>query len=102
MLGTSTLALMELLVVPKREGNARLAHRYRALLRDILGAPLIALEEDVAEAAGSYRAMYGFKTPVAVQLASAVAHGYDVLYTNDLQLARCPDLDVLLVELPDA
>ena len=52
MLGTSTLALMELLVVPKREGNARLAHRYRALLRDILGAPLIALEEDVAELCG--------------------------------------------------
>jgi len=98
ILGTSTLTLMELLVVPKREGNTRLAQKYRSLLKEILGVPLIALDDDVAETAAYCRAKYGFKTPDAIQLACATEHGYDVFYTNDRELTRCSDVDVVLVE----
>lgn len=101
VLGTSTLTLMELLVVPKREDNTHLVLKYKALLKDVLSLPLIALDEGVAEAAAAYRAGYGFKPPDAVQLASAVVHGYDVFYTNDRQLTHCPDIDVVLVTPAD-
>ena len=97
ILGTSTLTLLELLVVPKREKNERLATKYQALLADLLTDPPISLDETTAVKAADYRAAYGLKTPDAVQLATAVRHGYDLFYTNDRKLACCQDLEILLV-----
>ncbi len=98
MLGSSTMTLLELLVVPLRETNKRLALKYRTLLADLLSEPLIALDETIAEAASDYRARYGFNTPDAIQLATATQHGYDVFYTNDRRLAACADIELVLVD----
>jgi len=94
-LGSSTLTLLELLVGPHREGNRRLALKYRALLSDLLSDPLISLSEPIADRAARYRAEYGYKTPDAVQLATAVEHGYDIFYTNDRRLIGFADVDIL-------
>ena len=95
MLGTSTLTLLELLVVPFRESNKRLALKYRTLLSDLLVEPLIPMDATIAEAASACRAKHGFKTPDAIQLATAVQHGYDAFYTNDHKLAACKDIDII-------
>ncbi len=98
-LGTSTMTLLELLVVPFRENNKRLALKYRALLNDLLSEPLIALDETIAEAASVYRAELGFKTPDAIQIATAVQHGYDAFYTNDRKLAACREIEIVFADL---
>ena len=95
ILGSSTITLLELLVVPFRENNKRLALKYRTLLHDLLSEPLIPLDETIAESASFYRAEYGFKTPDAIQLATAVQHGYDVFYTNDRKLSACNEIEVV-------
>jgi predicted nucleic acid-binding protein len=98
MLGSSTMTLLELLVVPLRETNKRLALKYRTLLAELLSEPLIPLDETIAEAASNYRASYGFKTPDAIQLATATQHGYDVFYTNDRRLSACTDIELIYVD----
>lgn len=42
------MTLLELLVVPFRENNKRLAIKYRTLLNDLLSEPLIPLDETIA------------------------------------------------------
>jgi len=98
-LGASTMTLLELLVVPFRENNKRLVLKYRTLLTDLLSEPLIPLDETIAEAASAYRAEYGFKTPDAIQLATAVQHGYDAFYTNDHRHSACNDIEIVLADL---
>lgn len=93
-----TLALMELLIVPKRQEGRRLQRKYRALLTTFLSEPLIPMNTDVADLAAEIRACHRFKTLDAIQLASAVIHGYEVIYTNDQRFERFPDLDIVFLD----
>jgi len=102
MLGTSTLTLLELLVIPKKEGNDTLVQKYRALLSELMSEPLIPLSEQIADRAAQYRAQLSLRTPDAIQLATAICGGYDIFYSNDKQLERCKDIVVLLVDFYQA
>ncbi len=95
---TSCMTLMELLVHPKQMGDLRLENKYRLYLERLLALPPVVIDERVAELAASIRAGHGFKTPDAFQLAAAMVAGADVFYTNDRQLQRFPDMDVVLVD----
>ena len=97
-LTTSTLTLLELLVVPKRQKNKQLVRKYRALLLDILSEPLIPLSEAISEIAAQIRGENGFKTPDSIQLATALYTGADVFYTNDKRLSNFPDIKILTIE----
>ena len=96
-LASSCMTLMELLVQPKRNGDWRLENQYRLYLERILALPPLVLDERVAELAAGIRADHGFKTPDAFQLAAAMSVGADIFYTNDKQLQRFTDLEVMLV-----
>lgn len=96
-LGTSTLTLLELLVVPKKELNNTLGLKYRAMLFELVSEPLISMSEAIADKAAEYRASLQVKTPDAIQLATAVYGGYDIFYTNDRQLRKCKDIEVISV-----
>ncbi len=98
ILTTSTLTLMELLVTPKKQKNERLVRKYRALLEDLMTEPLTELTSVIAEEAAGIRGQYGFKTPDAVQLATALHSGADIFYTNDLRLGKFPNLTILTVD----
>ncbi len=97
-LTTSTLTLLELLVVPKRQENKQLVRKYRALLLDILSEPLIPLSEAISEIAAQIRGENGFKTPDAIQLATALYSGADIFYTNDKRLSKFPDIKIITIE----
>ncbi len=98
LLGTSTLTLLELLVVPKRKKNLQLERKYRTLLNTFLSTPLIEMDSEIALLASEYRASLGLKTPDAIQVATAVHHGYELFYTNDHHLRCCKDIDIILVD----
>ena len=97
-LATSTLTLLELLVVPMKQENKHLVQKYRALLKDILSEPLISLSEPISEMAAQIRGVNGFKTPDSIQLATALYSGADVFYTNDKRLGKFSDIKILTVE----
>lgn len=98
ILTTSSLTLLELLVIPKKQKNNRLAKKYQALLSEILSEPLLNLDAEIAETAAAIRGGYGFKTPDSIQLASAVHGGADIFYTNDLRLNRFEEMTILTVD----
>jgi predicted nucleic acid-binding protein len=51
----------------------------------------------VIERATDLRASYGFKTPDALHLASAIEEKADVFITGDSKLAKCKEIRVEVV-----
>ena len=94
---TSTMTLLELLVIPKKQSDNRMVRKYRALLTDLLSEPLVPLTESIAEMAAEIRGTNGFKTPDSIQLATAVHSGADIFFTNDLRLAKYTEIEVLIL-----
>ena len=92
---TSGLTLLEVLVVPYRAGNVRLAERYEDLLTRSRGMRMLDIDRDVLRAAAQLRAVTGIKTPDSIQLAAALVADCPVFLTNDRALPEIPGLRVL-------
>jgi predicted nucleic acid-binding protein len=92
---TSTVTLLELLVVPYRTGNQRLAARYEALLTQSRGIRLVDVTRSQIHAAAQLRALSRVRTPDALQLAAAIEHRCASFVTNDRRLPSIPGLRVI-------
>jgi len=95
---TSSLTLLETLVVPFRFANTVLVDRYEAVLTNSRGVRLIDLDLDFLRAAAHVRAATRAKTPDAIQAAAALAGGCRVLLANDRRFPRIPGLQVLRLD----
>ena len=91
---TSGLTLMEVLVLPYRQGDRKLAENYEALLTRARGLRLVELSTGLLRTAAELRAEVAVKTPDAIQLAAALHGGCSLLVTNDRRLPDLPDLGV--------
>ena len=95
---TSVVTLIEVCVLPQRQGRADLVAAYeRALLhsRQVQTLPVTAA---VARRATGLRARYGMHVPDAVQLATALEAGATAFVTNDRRLAKVAELRVLVLD----
>jgi predicted nucleic acid-binding protein len=92
---TSSLTLLELLVVPFRTGDRRLADRYEALLTRSRGVTLVDLTRDHFKAAAHLRATTTVRTPDALQLAVALTTRCAAFVTNDRRLPAVPGLQII-------
>lgn len=96
---TSAVTLLEVLVVPYRAGDTDLAARYEAILTRSRGVTLVDLDRPLLRAAAQLRAVYGVRTPDALQLAAALGRRCGCFLTND---RRLPDIRTLpVVQLLD-
>lgn len=95
---TSTVTLLETLVVPYRSGHNALAERYEALLTRSRGLELIDIDRPLLRAAALVRATTGAKTPDALQLTSALSAGCPGFLTNDRRLHAPGGLRILQLE----
>ncbi len=95
VLVTSSLTLLEVLVVPYRAGHRQLAERYEHLLTRSRGVRMVDLTRDQLRAAAQLRAATGVKIPDALQLTAALGAGCKTLITNDRRLPVVPGLQVL-------
>jgi predicted nucleic acid-binding protein len=95
---TSTLTLTELLVHPLEENHRELVNQYRRLLTESAHFTLAPVSVSIAAEAAQLRADYGFRTPDSLQLAAGLVHECDVFLTNDRQLTKCNDIDVVIVD----
>jgi len=92
---TSALTLLEVLVVPYRSGDYRLAERYEALLTRGRGVRVAEISRDHLRAAARLRAATGLRTPDSLQLAAALIAGCTVFLTNDRDLPTIPGLRIV-------
>jgi predicted nucleic acid-binding protein len=92
---TSALTLLEVLVVPYRNGHVQLAERYESLLTRSRGVSLVDPTHDHLRAAAQLRAATGARTPDAIHLATALIAGCRAFVTNDRRLPSLPGLRIL-------
>jgi len=92
---TSALTILEVLVVPFRHGDAALAAHYEALLCGSRGLETVDVGAVILRDAAALRASTGLRTPDAIQLATALAHGCSALVTNDRAFPSIRDLRVI-------
>ena len=92
---TSAVTLLEVLVVPYRVGDVRLAERYELLLTRSRGVRMVDVIRDQLRAAAQLRAATGVKTRDALQMVSALGTGCHALLTNDRGLPSVPGLRVV-------
>jgi len=92
---TSALTLLEVLVVPYRKLDVRLAQRYEILLTRSRGIKLIDLTQALMRTAAQLRAGTAIKTPDSLQLAAALTAGCKTFVTNDRRLPQVPDLRIV-------
>lgn len=95
---TSTLTLLETLVMPLRNGNINLANQYRDILFKTKGHTTFWLSPPIAEEAARLRALYNIRTPDSIQLATAIFGGATFFLTNDTRLPSLPNLKTLVLE----
>jgi predicted nucleic acid-binding protein len=94
----SAIALTEVLVQPLRSGNSALAKRYEAVLSNSLHFHLEPVSAKIARQGASLRATYHLRTPDALHIATALDVGCDAFLTNDLDIKRVTEINVLVLD----
>lgn len=93
----STLALLEILVVPKRNGNESLCQEYRRFFESFPHLQVNPVDREIAEIASDIRAESKIRTPDAVHLATAIQAGAAAFLSEDSRLSQ-PRIPVLGLE----
>jgi len=94
---TSTLTLLEVLVLPFRTGNEDLAGKYREILLSSEGLTTFEILHEISGLAAQLRAKYSIKTPDAIQIAVGVQYGASKFLTNDPGLKKISDIEVCVL-----
>ena len=94
---TSTITLLEVLVLPIREGNSVLIREYKSILLHS-NFRLIPLTRDIAEKAAEMRAVYNLRTPDSVQIATAILNNADLLIANDKKWKRITEINIVILD----
>jgi predicted nucleic acid-binding protein len=92
---------VEVLVQPIRDGNDALAREYREILRSSSALKVAPVSAEIAGEAARLRAIFGLRTPDAVQLATAVISQAAAFLTNDADFSklRVSGLEILVLDL---
>ena len=95
---TSTITLLEVLVHPLRDGNKKLAERYKEILLTSNGLQTYEVSHEISERAALLRAKHGLRTPDAIQLATALVSKADCFLTNDPALKKVKEVKVIVLD----
>ena len=95
---TSSLTLLETLVVPYRVGDRDLAQRYERLLTGSRGLVCEPIGNQVLKAAAMIRATTGIQAPDALHLATAIQAGCTSFVTNDRRLPSLDRLEIIQID----
>jgi predicted nucleic acid-binding protein len=82
----SVVALLEVLVIPKRREETALCQRYREMFESFPNLTVVTLDARVAEIASDLRASHTLRTPDAIHLATALHAGAKAFVSEDDRL----------------
>ena len=91
---TSAVTLLEILVHPYRKKDMAAVEHYYAYLTRAPFIELVPLSVEIADRAAQLRAVYGFKTPDAIQLATALDAEATLFLTRDLEFRKQKQIEV--------
>ena len=94
---TSTITLLEVLILPFKTNNETLAEKYREILLCSDGLTTFEILHEVSEMSSKLRAKYLIRTPDAIQIAVGILHGADTFLTNGVYLKKVDDIKVLIL-----
>lgn len=95
---SSPVTVMEYLTYPFRQKEQERADRFDLFLSEF-EIEVLAIDEAVGEKAARIRAEYEtFQAMDALQLAAACETGCDVFITNDKQLQRFKEIEIIVIE----
>ena len=92
---TSSVTITEVLAHPLRYGRSSLVSAYQEFFVNFL--PAVPVTAEIAELAARLRADHNFRTPDAIQIATAISRQADAFLTNDIRLSRLKQLEVLVL-----
>jgi predicted nucleic acid-binding protein len=93
----STVALMELTVRPWQLDRPEVARAYEEVLSHFPNLALADVTRPVARQAARLRAAYRLRPADSLHVATALVHGATAFVTNDRDLARLDELQVVMV-----
>jgi len=94
----SILTLLEILVVPKRNGQEELCRRYRQIFQSFPNLTVVNLGTEIAEIASDLRAAHSLRTPDAIHVATAIHAGAAAFVSGDGKLGRVKELRILRLD----
>lgn len=92
---TSALTMLEVLVLPLRNGDEATASSYRRILTGSANLTLVDIDHNVLTTAARLRATTKLRTPDAIQVATALEQRCRYFLTNDLRIPRVGDVEVI-------
>lgn len=95
---TSTVTLLEVLVQPYRDGKVALAEKYREILMNSENLSIVPLVTDIADLAARIRGKYGIRVPDSIQIATALFSGATSFVTNDKNLKKIKEIEVVILD----
>ena len=95
---TSSVTLAECLVMPFRQGRSELIEAFKDLIMAGDNTVFTSIDGAVAEKAGELRARYGLALTDAFQVAAALLSDCDIFLTNDIDLKRVVEIEVLVLD----
>jgi predicted nucleic acid-binding protein len=94
---TSVLTLMEILVLPIKQKANKIIKEYENILCNSTTIDIYDFNIEIAKKAAKIRADYGFKTPDAIQLSTAILTNSDFFLTNDKRLKSFKEIRIVVL-----
>jgi len=95
---TSTITMTELLVQPYRESDEQRVDEFYGLLSTFPNLDWVAPTLEIADLAARFRAQHRWRTPDALQAATAIYGGAAAFITNDAVFERLEGLEALILD----
>ncbi|MDO8692306.1 MAG: type II toxin-antitoxin system VapC family toxin [Dehalococcoidia bacterium] len=95
---SSVLTLMELAVRPLQLGRPDVANEYEVLVGNFPNLTITEIGRPTVRRAAELRARYGLRPADALQVAACLEHGATAFLTNDRDLRRVKEMQVILLE----
>lgn len=95
---TSAITASEILVKPFEKKNITVINLYEQALAGLFSFSLVSVDYPVAKIAAQIRAEYGVLLPDAIQIAAAIKSGATLFISNDKQVKKIRDIDVLYLK----
>ena len=95
---TSVITYLEILVRPKKEKRDDLIEQYEILLTNYPNLEIIPVNKEIADISSSLRARYDLRIPDAIQVATSIVSGASALITNDLNMKRIRETEVIIMK----
>ena len=95
---TASITIEEYLVFPYSSGKMELADNFKKFI-EYMNIEIVDINSEIAEQGAKIRSQYkNFKAMDALQIATAIASGCDMFFTNDKQLRQEKELPCMTME----